>query len=597
MWQTASTGGALVEEAAKHLLPPCQVKCPINEDIQRTNVLISLLPDNIDAARQGIIQIGDYLYEKNPFFNICGYICGLCELECNYKTKGGAIRRRLLKRFLSDHYTDYLDRKEEFHVGRDKEKVAVIGGGPGGLMCAYVLSRKGYRVTVFEASDRLGGALWLVPEYRMPYSLLNTTLENFVRLTGIEVQYSVKVGNGDLTIKRLTGSGYRATFVATGTPSARSLTCGRTPVEGQDLAGVMYGQDFLYEVGHGDIPVGHFKNKKVIVIGGGNVAFDVARTARRLDGEVTVICLECEDKSSKDGIPADEEEITGALQEGIRIVYSRGVRSITGEKGNFKGIECPNCSSVFDEHGFNPQLDCTDCVDLTGDTLIITVGQGPDRAFLQKENLLGEGGRLAVDPVTLQSLTHDSVFVGGDVRRIGFMADAMKEGMEAAESIHRYLRGWDMTEGRKRDYEKPGIPLRSSYKSPTEVAWVPPEERMNFQLFEKGLTLTEAIAEAKRCVTCGPCVSCKACISIGFEKALYPVEVDEERCSGCGVCVYVCNYDSAHLVVKDGKIVSATDTLTCKSCGMCVAACPAGARELVDDATDKRIARVYASLS
>ena len=123
---------ARVEEAVKQFLPPCQIKCPINEDIQRTNVLISLLPDDLDSAREGIIQISDHLYERNPFFNICGYICGLCELECNYKTKGGAVRRRLLKRFLSDVYTYHLPEKDELNIVKDKENVAVIGGGPGG---------------------------------------------------------------------------------------------------------------------------------------------------------------------------------------------------------------------------------------------------------------------------------------------------------------------------------------------------------------------------------------------------------------------------------------------------------------------------------
>jgi Pyruvate/2-oxoacid:ferredoxin oxidoreductase delta subunit len=168
--------------------------------------------------------------------------------------------------------------------------------------------------------------------------------------------------------------------------------------------------------------------------------------------------------------------------------------------------------------------------------------------------------------------------------------------MEAAESIHRYLRGLNMTEGRRRDYEKFDIPLRSRYKPATEVVWIPPEQRMHFQLFERGLTLEEAIEEAKRCATCGPCVSCKACISIGFEKSLYSVEVDEERCSGCGICVYSCNYGSAHLVEREGKIVSATDMFRCKSCGMCVAACPSDARRMVEDATYERIDKVYASL-
>jgi glutamate synthase (NADPH/NADH) small chain len=191
MWRTESKGVARVEEAMKQLLPPCQIKCPINEDIQRTNVLISLLPEQIEQAKNEIIQVGDYLYEKNPFFNICGYICGLCELECNYKNKGGAIRRRLLKRFLSDHYTPYLKQKEELSIVKDKENIAVIGGGPGGLMCAYALSRKGYRVTIFEESKRLGGALWLIPSYRLPEDVLTTTMDSLVRIAGIDVKFAL----------------------------------------------------------------------------------------------------------------------------------------------------------------------------------------------------------------------------------------------------------------------------------------------------------------------------------------------------------------------------------------------------------------------
>jgi NADPH-dependent glutamate synthase beta subunit-like oxidoreductase/NAD-dependent dihydropyrimidine dehydrogenase PreA subunit len=596
MWKTESKGVARVEEAIKQLLPPCQIKCPINEDIQRTNVLISLLPEEPGLAKDQIIEISDYLYEKNPFFNICGYICGLCELECNYKAKGGAIRRRLLKRFLSDVYTEHLSQKEEFGVVRDKENVAVIGGGPGGLMCAYALSKKGYRVTVFEASNRLGGALWLIPSYRLPADVLSTTLSNLVRIAGIDVKFGAKLGEGKLTIEKLRNDGYRAIFLAKGTPYPRVLTFDGEVVEGQDLSGVMYGHTLLYEVSHGNIGRDYFENKRLVVIGGGNVAFDVARTARRLGGDVTIVALEAEDKSSRDGIPADEEEITAAWEEGIRIVYSRGVEKILGDRGRFRGISCPKCTSVFDDQGFNPKFDCTDCISLEGDALIVTVGQVPDKAFLQREELLDEKGRLIVDPFTLQSLRKGFVFVGGDVRRIGFMVEAMKEGLVAADSIERYLRGLDMREGRKRDYEGYGIPVRKSYKPDVEVAWIPPEKRMHFQLFEKGLTLKEAREEAKRCITCGPCVSCKACISIGFEKSLYAVEVDVERCSGCGMCVYACNYDSAHLTEVEGNTISKTDMFKCKSCGMCVVACPSHARELVDDGTEQRIQRVLAVL-
>jgi len=597
MWKTTRDSGAHVEDAVKQMLPPCQIKCPINEDIQRTNVLISLLPEDIESAKAGIIQIGDYLYEKNPFFNICGYICGICELECNYKTKGGAIRRRLLKRFLSDYYTDYLSRKKKTETIKDREDVAIIGGGPGGLMCAYILSQRGYRTTIFEASNRLGGALWLIPEYRLPRDVLQNTLDSLIRIVGIDVQYGAKVGEDGFTLEQLKAKGYKAVFVAKGTPYPRVLTFGREQVEGQDLSGVMYGLDLLYEVSHGNIGPDYFKNKRVIVIGGGNVAFDAARTARRLGGEVTVVALECEDKSSRDGLPADEEEIRAAWEEGLRIICSRGVRKIIGEGGQFRKIDCPRCTSVFDEDGFNPQFDCTDCVEIEGDILIITIGQAADKAFLQREGLLDERGRLAVDSFTLQSLLNPSVFIGGDVRRIGFMVEAMKEGIEAAESIHRYLRGLHMRWGRKRDYEALGLPQRTSYKQPTDVVWIPPEKRMHFQLFERGLTLKEAIEEARRCLTCGPCLSCKACISIGFEKSLYAVAVDEERCSGCGACVYACNYDAARLVERDGKLVSETDMFRCKSCGMCVAACPSEARALVDDATYDRIETTFSLLS
>jgi len=597
MWKTTSNWGAHVEDAIKQMLPPCQIKCPINEDIQRTNVLISLLPESDKAAKEGIIQIGDYLYEKNPFFNICGYICGLCELECNYKTKGGAIRRRLLKRFLSDHYTDYLSQKEKLNNVRDREKVAIMGGGPGGLMCAYILSQRGYQTMIFEASNRLGGALWLIPEYRLPQDVLQTTLDNLVRIVDIDVRFDARVGENGLTLAQLKDDGYKAVFIAKGTPYPRLLTFGTEKVEGQDLSGVMYGLDFLYEVSHGNIEPDYFKNKRVIVIGGGNVAFDAARTARRLGGEVTVVALECEDKSHQDGLPADEQEIRAAWEEGLKIICSRGVRKVIGEGGKFRKIDCPRCTSVFDENGFNPQFDCDDCVEIEGDILIITIGQAADRVFLQREGLLDKRGRLAVDPFTFQSLQNSDIFVGGDVRRVGFMVEAMKEGIEAAESIHRHLQGLHMRWGRKRDYEPLGLPERTSYKQPTEVVWIPPEKRMHFQLFERGLTLEEAIEEAKRCLTCGPCLSCKACISIGFEKSLYAVAVDEERCSGCGACVYACNYDAARLIQRDGKLVSETDMFRCKSCGMCVAACPSEARTLVDDSTYDRIEKTYSSLS
>jgi NADPH-dependent glutamate synthase beta subunit-like oxidoreductase/NAD-dependent dihydropyrimidine dehydrogenase PreA subunit len=596
MWKTVSSGSTRVEPAIKQFLPPCQVRCPINEDIQRTNVLISLLPEDPELATDGVVQIGDYLYDRNPLFNICGYVCGLCELDCNYQSKGGAIRRRLLKRFVSDTYTYHLDRKEEFNIVKQKENVAVVGGGPAGLMCAFDLSKRGYRVTIFEASDRLGGALWLIPRYRLPEKVLTSAAENMVRIAGIDVKYNTRVGGGKLGLEKLKNEGFKAIFVAEGTPAPRVLTFGREKVQGQELSGVMYGNTFLYEVSHGNIKPGYFKGQKVIVIGGGNVAFDVARTARRLGGETAIVCLECENKKLKDGIPADEDEIRGAWEEGIRIVYSRGVKRIIGEGERLKKIECPRCTSVFDESGFNPQFDISDNIELNGDVLIITVGQGPERVTLQKEDLLDERGMLSVDPLTLQSRKKEWVFIGGDLRRIGFMAEAMKEGLVAAESIERYLRGLDIREGRKIDFEPQDVPLRRYYLDEPEVLWIPPEKRMHFQLFEKGFTLPEAVEEAKRCLTCGPCISCKACVSVGIQETLPTVKINDERCCGCGICASVCYYSSAQLKEVQGKRKSTTDMFKCKSCGMCVVACPSGARELTGCNMEKRIQEVYASL-
>lgn len=596
MWKTVSGGWAGVEPAVKQFLPPCQIRCPINEDIQRTNVLISLLPEDPESAADGIIQIGDYLYEKNPFFPICGYVCGLCELDCNYQTKGGAIRRRLLKRFIADTYTDHLDEKEEFPIVKNKENVAVVGGGPAGLMCAYDLSKRGYRVTIFEASDRLGGALRLIPRYRLPEKVLDSTLDNLVRLVGIDVKYNVKVGNGKWTLEKLKNEGYQSVFLARGTPAPRTLTYGGKEVQGQDLSGVMYGQNFLYEVSHGNIRPNYFKGKKVLVVGGGNVAFDVARTARRLSGDAAIVCLECEDRSSRDRIPADWDEIRGAWEEGIRIVYSRGVSRIVGESEKMRKVQCPRCVSVFDEEGFNPRFDETDVVSMEGDVLIITVGQGPDYGSLRREGLLNERGRLAIDPLTLQNLNNPSIFIGGDLRRIGFMVDAMKDGLIAAESIERRLRGLNLTEGRKRAFEAQDLPRRRFYQAEPEVLWIPPEKRMHFQLFERGFTLSEAIEEAKRCLTCGPCISCKACVSVGIQETLPSVEVNADRCSGCGICVSVCYYGAAQSKEVEDKRISVTDMFKCKSCGMCVVACPSNARLMVGDPMNQRIREVYASL-
>jgi len=595
---------ALVEEVideatGKVYLPPCQIACPVGEDIQRTNAMISMLPPDAEEAHSQIIKIGDEIYKKNPLFPVCSYICGLCEQECNYKDHTGAIRRKMLKRFISEYYLPYLENKPVL-PSPTREKVAVIGGGPGGLMCAYMLGQRGYKVTVLERSSWLGGALRYIPQYRLPASVIDNTLNNMVRIAHVEVRFGVEMGKDGNTLDSLYRDGYRAAFIATGTHAPRPLTLESATVLGADLDGVISGLYLLYDINQGKVPAQLyrqlFRHKKVIVVGGGNVAFDVARTARRLGGDVAMVCLENEDKSSKDGIPADVEEIEGAVEEGVMINYNRGVEGIIGEGGRFKAIKCPRCLSVFDEKGFNPKFDRHDAVYLEGDVLLITIGQGAERTFFRQEGLLDESGWLNVDQLTLMSQRQEGVFVGGDVKRVGFAAEAMRDGIIAAESIDRYLRGEDLKAGREKEYKDAAFPERPEYKPQPDVLWSAAEERLNFEPFERGYSLEEAVAEARRCLCCGPCSSCKACVVLGLQSEIPPISVNQDLCSGCGVCAAVCPYDAIKLMKSDGGWVADIDSLRCKRCGICSATCPSEAISIENLTTEKIRAEIEKSL-
>ena len=580
--RVASRIEEVIDEASgKVYLPPCQVRCPLKIDIQRNHAMISCLPLDSQETSSQILKIGDEVYDKSPLFPIiCGYICGLCEKECNYKDQTGTVRRKLLLRFIAEHYLPYLETKPSY-AAPTREKVAVIGGGPASLMCAYTLSRQGYRVTIMERSSKLGGALRLIPRYRLPENIMDATLNNLVRIAHIDVKLGLRMGDGEKTLDELKKEGYQAIFIATGTPFPRPLIDIEGKVmAGSDLEGVMFGLTFLWNVNRGEVRPGLFEGKKVIVIGGGNVAFDAARTARRLGGDVTLACLENEDKSSKDGIPADIEEIDGGIEEGVKIIYSRGVWEIIGEDGKFRKIKSPRCTWVYDQmgySGFNPKFDLSDVIYVEGDVLLITIGQAPEREFLRQEDLLDQRDRVDVDPLTLMSNRKEGIFIGGDVRRVGFAAEAMREGIIAAESIDRYLKGEDLKKGREREYEKAAIPRAAEYKPQPELIWLPAKKRLNFEPFEKGFTLEEAVEEAGRCLYCGPCKSCKACVMLELQLEIPEIELNQEICSGCGVCVALCSYDAIKLKESGDGAVAVINDLRCKRCGVCAAACPSAA--------------------
>ena len=598
MDELASRIEKVIDEASgKVYLPPCQVRCPVGVDIQRNHAMLSLLSLDAQEASSQIINIGDEIYEKQPLFPICSYICGLCEKDCNYNEETGAVRRRLLLRLIAEYYLPHLETKPT-HSPPTKEKVAIVGGGPGGLMCAYMLSKEGYRVTIVERNLELGGALRYIPRYRLPKYLTDTTLNNLVRIANMDVKLGLRMGDGEKTLDELRNEGYRAIFIATGTHSPRPLSFEGKPVAGVDLEGVMFGLNLLSDANQVKVNPRLFQGKRVIVVGGGNVAFDVARTARRFGGDVSIVSLECGDKSSKDGIPADLEEIEGASEEGIKIIYSRGVEEIIGEDGKFRKIKCPLCTSVYAEMGyigFNPKFDRSDVIYLEGDVLLITIGQAPERKFFEQEGLLDERGRLDVDQLSLMSNRKEGTFIGGDVVRIGFAAEAMRDGMIAAESIDRYLKGEDLKEGRVTEYEKAAIPGLTDYKPQPKLTCLPAEERLNFEPFEKGFTLEEAMEEAERCLYCGPCKSCKACVVLELQPEIREIEVNHDKCSGCGICVALCSYDAIKLEKSEEGSVAAIDDLKCKRCGVCVAACPVEAIAIKDELVET-IASIYATL-
>ena len=564
--------------SGKVYLSPCQIKCPLGIDIQRNHIRIALLPLDPEEAAREMVEIGKEVYQKSPLFPLlCAHICGLCENECNYKDETGAVRRRMVMRLIAEEYIEYLETAPALPKPK-KDKVAVIGGGPGGLMCAYELAKKGYQPTIFERKQELGGALRYIPRYRLSREMVDSVIKSLLRIAHVEVSLGAEIGDGGKTLDDLKKEGYKAVFISTGTPSLRPLTMEGKLVPGADLEGVMFGLNLLLEANQGMVAPQLYKGKKVIVVGGGNVAFDVARTARRLGGDVFLVCLESEDKSSKDGIPADVEEIEGATEEGVKITYSRGIEEIIGEDGKFNKIKCPRCTSVFDEDGrFNPQVDRSDVIYLEGDVLLVTIGQGPERAFFQHESLFNDKGRLDVDPVTLMSNLKEGIFIGGDVTRIGFASEAMRDGAAAAESIDRYLEGKDLKAGRKKEYESAAIPELLDYKPQPELKWAPVAERLNFEPFEKDYTLEEVIQEARRCLRCGPCKSCKACVVLGIQSEVPEVRFDKDLCVACGNCVFYCPYGAAEL----GSSGVADFNLTlCKGCGLCVAMCPAIALDL-----------------
>ena len=475
---------------------PCKATCPAHVSVQGYIALI-----NQGKYREAL----ELFKEAHPFPAICGRVCHHpCESICTRGDLDEPIAIEYLHRFLAD-----LDLKSETRYVPEvaeprEEKMAIIGAGPAGLTAAYYLAKEGYPVTVFEKLPVVGGMMAVgIPEYRLPRDVIKAEIQ-VIQDMGVEIKTGVTFGE-DITLEGLKKDGFKAVFVATGLHLSRRLN-----VEGEDLPGVLKGVEFLRDVALGNpVTVG----KRVTVIGGGNVAVDVALTAMRKGAEsVTLVCLE-----KRDEMPAWDYEIEEALEEGVTIVNSCGPSRFFEKGGKVSGIEFKACTAVFDEKGaFNPRYDENQLTSMDADTVIVAIGQAGDLSFCEKQSIpvTGRGG-LEADPVTLQT-SLEWVFAGGDaLYGPKSVVEAVACGKEAAESMKRYIHGLDLSEGRGQDwsYEKPDI-TGERKSSRTPMRRVPAEERKGkFNQIALGFTEEEARAEAERCLKCGICSECYQCVS------------------------------------------------------------------------------------
>lgn len=591
---------------------PCHAACPVGTEAGR---YVALIAEGRYREAYAVAR------RPNPLASICGRICAApCEAACRRGDLDEPISIRALKRFVTERcgvesMID-LDMLREIYGHRGlqfpDDRVAIVGAGPAGLGAAHDLALAGYPVTLFEAQPVAGGMLRLgIPEYRLPRELIKLEINAILSL-GVRLELGRRLGL-DFSLDELFERGYRAVFLAIGAHQSRGLT-----VPGVELDGVLQGVDFLLNMNMGyRLDIG----RRVVVLGGGNVALDVARTALRagipevaVNHEINIVtALDVARSAVRFGVkeihlvslerpeemPADPEEVAEAQREGIVFHPGRGLKRILGD-GSVRGIETIECTSVFDRDGrFNPTFADGTELSMAADTVILAVGQKSDLSFLTPDDAVAVSGRgtIEVDPETLAT-TRPGVFAGGDVAfgpRIAI--DAVADGRRAARSIRAFLRGVDVlppsTEvvleplpgfTRALDYE--GIPRQ-------RPPLLPIGRRIGIAEIEQCFSERAARREGSRCLRCW--------INTTFRE-------DTERgtdCILCGGCADICPEDCIELVpladlaaeaslaealrgelgeasaalCEAGEAVGTAivkDETVCIRCGLCAARCPAG---------------------
>jgi len=604
----------------------CRVACPVNTDSG----------GYVQAISQGRYEDAYRIARTpNPFASICGRVCAApCEAKCRRGSIDAAISIRALKRFVCEKFgveSDHFDlgrvypqlRNRDWQSAGNACKVAVIGAGPAGLSCAHELALMGFSVTVFESQSVAGGMLVLgVPEYRLPRAIVQAEIKAIESL-GVEIRLNSKLGR-DFSLSDLKQQGYESVFLGIGAHKSRELA-----IDGVQFDGVLRAIDFLLNVNLGyRVTLG----RKVVVIGGGNVAFDVARSVirqadqlanmtevelraalRKATGaleelterevevptdvrvaldvareavrkgvpEVHMFCLE-----NLNEIPAAREEIEEAEREGIKLHTRYGPKRILGEDGKVAGVELIRCSQVFDQTGrFNPSfIEGSEEIEAC-DTVVLAIGQAADLSWIRPEdNLkLTPRGTLAADPVSLATSRPD-IFAGGDLAfgpRI--IITAVAEGQRAARSIAKFLTGRrPETPGKVRVTIYPGHSMTPGYEKlqrsmpPT----LPMDRRIGIAEVEQDYPEPAAVAQAQRCLKChispifdgDKCILCGACADVCPEFCFRLVDVTDLRGDEQLQAAVISRYGQMPARGQQSAIIK--DETQCIRCGLCAVRCP-----------------------
>ena len=504
----------------KYGTAPCKVTCPAHVSVQ----------GYIQKASEGkYMEALEVIKQDNPLPAVCGRICPHpCEEKCTRNSLDESLAIDAIKMFVADQEREKDKRFVPQKAGEYDNRVAVIGSGPAGLSCAYYLAVDGFNVTVFEKDARPGGMLMMgIPSFRLEKEVLDSEIE-VLRDLGVEFRCGVEVGK-DVTIAALREEGYEAFYLAIGAQKSAALH-----IPGEALSGVYGGVDFLHAINAGEKPA---IGKTCAVIGGGNVAMDVCRSAVRLGAETYVIY-----RRSEAEMPADRQEIAEAMEEGVKFRFLSAPVEILGRDGKAAALKVERMElGEPDEKGRRQPIGTGEFEEIPVDSVIAAIGQTIDWGTLDTGAMeKGKKSCAVVDRIAYQTAEPD-IFAGGDcVTGPKFAIDAIAAGKQGAVSISRLLRGRNLTDGRNAQFaslDTGDVSVRVSRIDVTPRQTVPEVDGKasvkTFKDLREGLTEEQIRREARRCLHCGQSV------------------VDTDKCIGCGVCTHRCKFDAIHLVRVD----------------------------------------------